>query len=90
MVETSYCLDLVGPERLGQMLRRLEVYIINGALLTHSYLLALLQELLHVPQALTKVIELRQVQKTYSIRILCQMQKNGRKPGHYVSNKESR
>jgi len=37
--------------------RRSEVCNINGALSTPSYLLALLRELSHVPQALTEVIE---------------------------------
>jgi len=85
MVEMSYCLDLVVPEGTSKVLKRL----INGAPSTPGKLLALLRELWHVLQALTEVIEIKQVQKTNQIRILYQITKNGRKISHHVSNQQS-
>ena len=52
---------------------------INGALLTPSYLLALLRELSHVLWGLKEMIEPKQVRKTKSTGILYQIQKRVQK-----------
>jgi len=59
---TSYCLGLVVPEGMSQVTRRSEVCNVSSAFSMPGYLLALLQELSHVPRVLTEVIEPKQVQ----------------------------
>jgi len=70
MVDSWYCLDPVVPEGMSQVSERSEVVYINGAPSTPGYLLALLQELSHVPRGLTEIAEAKQVQKTNQSGIL--------------------
>jgi len=94
MVETSYYLDMVVPEGMRQVSRRLDVSgcSIHGAISIPDYFLsaALLREQSHVPRALTEIIVSTQVRKTNRIHILYQIKKIGRKISHHISNKESR
>jgi hypothetical protein len=79
MVDSYYCLDPVVPERMSQVLKRSEVVYINGVPSTPGYLLALLQELSHVPRGLTEIAEAKQVRKTNQGDILYQFKKRVRK-----------
>jgi len=83
MFKMSYCPDLVVSEGMSQVLRQSEVWNINGA---PGYLQALLRELSHVLRALTlaKVIEPKQIR----MHSLYQIQNNGRKIHHHVSNQD--
>jgi len=90
MVDSWYCLDPVVPEEMSQVSRRSEVAYINGASSTSSYLLALLQELSHVPWGLTEIAEAKLVHKTNQTGILYQFEKKGPKVDPHVSNLRSR
>ena len=77
MLDSWYCLDQVVPEGMSQVSRPSEVgnHHWNGALSTPGYLLALLQELSHVPWGLTEIADAKQVQKTNKTGILYRIKK---------------
>ena len=64
-----YCLDRVVPVEISQVSRRFEVGN-NGGLVTPSYLLTLLRELLRVLRGLTYIAWANQVRKTNKSGIL--------------------
>ena len=85
MVDSCYCLDQFVPEGMSQVSRRSDVAYINSALSTPGYLLALLQELSHVPRGLTEIAEAKQVRKTNLNIFLVPSQKKGWKIDNHVS-----
>ena len=68
------------------MSKRSEVVYINGAPSKPGYLLALLQELSHVPRDLPEIAEAKHIRKTNQTGILYQFQKRGPKVDVHVSN----
>ena len=78
--ECIFLMDRFVPEGMSQVWRRLDVGnhgIVNGALSTPGYLLALLRELSQVSRGLADIAEGQQVRKTNRIGILYQIKKKG-------------